>query len=128
MYKKMFLGLFVCSLITVLLCACAIRDASTTANTGPAVHMGGASFLQSSVTIHKGDSLNLIDDVASTHIITNGSWVNGTQVPKKEAGAPTVNITYNGNDSSPIGPFTTAGTFHVYCTVHSGMNLTIVVQ
>jgi plastocyanin len=127
MYKKLFLGLFVFSLITVLFCACAIRDAST-ASSGPAVHMGGADFVQHSITIQKGGSVNLVDDVASTHIITNGSWVNGTQVPKKESGAPSINVTYNGNDSSPIGPFTTSGTFHVYCTIHSGMNLTIVVQ
>jgi hypothetical protein len=26
------------------------------------------------------------------------------------------------------GPFTTAGIFHIYCTIHQGMNLTIVVQ
>ena len=126
MYKKVFLGLFVLSLLTVLLCACAIRD--TAASSGPAVHMGGASFLQTSITIKKGDSLNLIDDAASPHIITNGSWVNGQAKPSKEAGAPTINQTYNGSDSAPIGPFTNAGTFHVYCTIHSGMNLTITVQ
>lgn len=127
MYKKMFLGLFVFSLITVVFCACAIRDTAGGA-TGPAVHMGGADFIQHSITIKKGDSVNLIDDVASTHIITNGSWVNNQQVPKKEAGAPSINVTYNGNDSAPIGPFTTSGTFHVYCTIHNGMNLTITVQ
>jgi plastocyanin len=27
-----------------------------------------------------------------------------------------------------IGPFTTAGVFHLYCTIHQGMSLTIVVQ
>ena len=27
-----------------------------------------------------------------------------------------------------IGPFNTAGTFHLYCTVHQGMNLTVIVQ
>ena len=127
MYKKLFLGLFVFSLITVLFCACAIRDAST-GSTGPAVHMGGADFIQHSITIKKGDSVNLIDDVASPHIIVNGSWVNGQQEAKKESGAPTINQSYKGNDSGPIGPFTNAGTFHVYCTIHSGMNLTIVVQ
>ena len=30
--------------------------------------------------------------------------------------------------SLKIGPFTTAGIFHIYCTIHRGMNLTIVVQ
>ena len=30
--------------------------------------------------------------------------------------------------SLEIGPFTTAGIFHIYYTIHRGMNLTIVVQ
>jgi hypothetical protein len=52
--------------------------------------------------------LNLVDDASSTHIITNGSWVNGVAKPGKKPGAPTVNQTYNGNDSAAIGPFNTA--------------------
>ena len=126
MYKKMLLALLLCSLLTVLLAACAIRD--TAAGAGPTVHMNGTDFVQKSVTIQKGDMLTLVDDAASTHIIVNGSWVNGSQVPKIEPGAPTVNVQYNGNDSSPIGPFNTAGTFHVYCTIHQNMNLTVTVQ
>ncbi|HLI06300.1 MAG TPA: hypothetical protein VKV40_07020 [Ktedonobacteraceae bacterium] len=126
MYKKLFCGLVVFGLITVLFCACAIRD--TGAATCPCVHMGGADFIQHSITIQKGQSILLIDDASSEHIITNGSWVNGTQVPRKEPGAPTINQTYNGNDQAPIGPFNNAGTFHVYCTIHVGMNLTITVQ
>jgi plastocyanin len=27
-----------------------------------------------------------------------------------------------------IGPFPIAGVYHIYCTLHQGMNLTIVVQ
>jgi len=33
----------------------------------------------------------------------------------------------NGNNAQ-IGPFTTAGTFHIYCSIHPGMNLTITVK
>jgi plastocyanin len=90
--------------------------------------MGAVDFLQHSVTIQKGDMLNLVDDTSSTHIITNGSWVNGVPRPGKKPGAPTVNQTYNGNDSASIGPFNTAGIFHLYCTIHQNMNLTVTVQ
>jgi len=90
--------------------------------------MSGTNFTQSSITIHKGDMLNLVDDAASTHIITNGSWVGSTQKPAKESGAPSVNVTFNGSDSAPGGAFTTAGTCHLYCTVHPAMNLTVVVH
>ena len=31
-------------------------------------------------------------------------------------------------ESREIGPFPIAGVYHLYCTLHQGMNLTIVVQ
>lgn len=126
MYKKVFAGLLLFAVLTIALAACAIRDES--AASGPAAHMGNANFTTPSVTIPKGSSLALIDDVSVEHIITNGSWVNGKAVPKTESGAPTVNLTFNGGDSATIGPFNTAGQFHLYCTIHPGMNLTIIVQ
>jgi plastocyanin len=127
MYKRVFLALSVFGLLSVILAACAIVDTSTTP-TGPSVHMGGTNFLQGSITIHKGDSLTLVDDVGSEHIIANGAWVGGSPKPGAESGAPSVNVTFSGNDSSSIGPFTTAGTFKYYCTIHQGMNLDVKVQ
>ena len=96
---------------------------------GAIVHMGPTNFLVSSVTIPKGSKLTLVDDVSVPHIIKNGSWVNGTQQPKKEPGAPTVDLTFNSSsETHDIGPFTTAGTYHIYCTIHLNMNLTIIVK
>jgi plastocyanin len=128
MYKKMLFGVVLFGLFSVLFAACAIVDTANLNANIPAVHMGSASFLQSSVTIKKGDMLNLIDDSSSPHDITNGSWVGSTQHPAKEAGAPSITQNYSGSDSAPVGPFTNAGTFHIYCTIHPGMNLTVVVQ
>ena len=127
MYKRILFGLVLFGTIAVLLGACAIVDTSTMAS-GPSVHMSGTNFTQSSITIHKGDMLNVVDDSASPHVIVNGSWAGSTQKPAKESGAPTVNLSFNGNDSGAAGPFTTAGTFHRYCTIHQGMNLAVVVQ
>jgi plastocyanin len=127
MYKKVLCAAVVLGLLTVLFAACTIRDSSAAA-TGPTVHMGGADFLQKSVTLKKGDSVNLVDDSTSPHIIVNGSWVGSQQKPAQEPGAPTVKLQFNGNDSAPMGPFNTAGTFHVYCTIHQGMNLEVIVQ
>ncbi|MBA2285673.1 MAG: hypothetical protein H0W02_09330 [Ktedonobacteraceae bacterium] len=92
------------------------------------VQMGAANFTQTSITITKGSKLTLTDSVAVPHIIQNGSWVNGSAQTTKEAAAPTVNANFNGNDSQDIGPFTSAGTFHLYCTIHAGMNLTVTVK
>jgi plastocyanin len=124
--KKMLIGVIVCGLLSLLVSACAIENVST--GNLPTVHMGPTNFLQHSITIQQGQMVNLVDDASSTHIITNGSWVNGVAKPAKEPGAPTVNQTYNGNDSAPIGPFTTPGTYHLYCTIHVNMNLTVIVK
>ena len=126
MYKKLFVGLLVLAIMTTTLMACAIRDASS--SSGPTAHMGNANFTQNTITITKGASLTLVDDVAVQHIIKNGTWANGTQKPAKESGAPTVDVTLNGNDSATVGPFNTSGTFELYCTIHPGMNLTVKVQ
>ncbi len=92
------------------------------------VHMNDTNFVQSTVTIVKGGSVNMIDDTATPHIIQNGTWDNGTAKPGKEHGAPTVQVQFQGNDTHQVGPFTTAGTFQLYCTIHPNMNLTVTVQ
>ena len=91
--------------------------------------MGSSDFLVPTTTIPKGSKLTLIDDVAVPHIIQNGTYdANGTPKPAKEPGAPTVNVNFSGSDTKDIGPFTTAGTFHLYCTIHVNMNLTVTVK
>lgn len=100
----------------------------TYTNGVPTVHMGAGSFLQDTVTIPKGSSLMLTDDVASLHVIANGSWQNGVPQTTREAGAPVVNDQQVNGGSITIGPFTTAGTYHLFCLVHKGMNLTVIVQ
>lgn len=93
------------------------------------VHMNDSNFVQSSITIKKGQSVTLTNDASVPHQIFNGSWVNGAVDNKKEPGAPSVQVQFSGsNESHDIGPFNTAGTFHVYCSIHTNMNLTIVVQ
>ena len=100
MYKRIVGGLVIFGVLATLLSACAIVDTANTASY-PTVHMGGSTFIQTSITIHKGDMLNLVDDVASTHIIVNGSWQGNTQKPATENGAPTVNKTFNGTIAEP---------------------------
>ncbi|QBD77264.1 hypothetical protein EPA93_15190 [Ktedonosporobacter rubrisoli] len=47
----------------------------------------------------------------------------------QESEAPAMNnMQISGNGSQITGPFTTAGTDHVYCSVHPGMKLTVIVQ
>src|SRR5258708_14660017 len=127
MYKKISFVLLVFGLMTALLTACSIKD-EPGGTSSPQVHMTGFNFMQDSITINKGETLTLVNDVAAPHHITNGSWIRATPAPKTERGAPRVDRTFNGNDSAPIGPFTTTGTFHLYCTIHAFMNLTVIVH
>jgi plastocyanin len=116
----------------ILIAAIAQPGASTAGttftNSVPTVHMSAGNFDQPSITISKGSKLLLVDDVAVLHILANGSWQNGVSKPEHESGAPTVdNVQVNGN-SVELGPFATAGTYHIYCTLHPEMTLTIIVQ
>jgi plastocyanin len=115
-------------LVALLVQTTPAAGSTTSVNGESAVHMGVSNFAQSSVTVPKGSKLMLIDDGSFPHILRNGMWENNTPHSATEAGAPSVqNLQVNGN-SVEIGPFNTAGTFHIYCTIHPGMNLTVIVQ
>jgi plastocyanin len=131
MMKKWFILIGICGLFTILLVACGSSSSAATSSTGdPVVHMNTTNFTQSSITIKKGQSVTLVDDdLVTPHIISNGTWDGGSAKPGREPGAPAVtNMQISGNSSGTIGPFTTAGTYQLYCTIHPGMNLTIIVQ
>ncbi len=138
---------FVLSFLLVLVAACsrAGTPTTTTSNannsnmTSSAATSGGNSadvtlesttFSPDTVTIAKGGSVNLINGSAMVHIIQNGTWDNGAAKSEAESGAPVVNALQFStvNQKQTVGPFTTAGTFKLYCTVHPGMNLTIIVK
>jgi len=142
--KIVVIGLLLVALGSVVLAACA-RPGSTTAqatqgasssgnsgsgaaSAGSTVHMSDTNFVESTVTVQKGSKLTLIDDTATPHIIQNGSWVNSNAQPRIEPGAPKVDANFSGSDTHDVGPFTTAGTYKLYCTIHAGMNLTVTVK
>ena len=134
--NKIITALFLCCIVTLAMTACTGTTTSSGSPGAPGsgsqaateVHMNGQQFVQPSVTVHKGSTLTFIDDAPVVHVIQNGSWENGTAKTSKEPGALAVNVQLNGNDQKTIGPFSTAGTYHLYCIVHPGMNLTIIVQ
>ena len=98
--------------------------ASATTNGEPTVHMSPTAFVQNVVLVPKGSKLLLVDDGNYDHVLQNGFWQGTTPHNQGEPGAPTVqNRDINGG-SFEIGPFTTAGIYHLYCSIHVGMNLT----
>jgi plastocyanin len=129
--KKLIAIFVTLGLFTVLTAAsCAGSTGGAGGGAGMSVHMESSSFLQTSVTISKGSSLDLIDDVPVLHIIGNGSWVNNVTKPAIEPGAPVVNNVQisSAGQSIAVGPFNSTGTYHLYCSIHLNMNLTIIVQ
>ena len=126
--KKLLAIFMLYTLLTFLFVACS--GSGDTNSSGPnTVHMSDVNFVQQSITIKKGEVVTLVNDAAVIHIIENGSWnSNGVAEPAIEPGAPKVEAQVSGNMSQTIGPFNIVGTFHLYCSVHPGMNLTIIVQ
>jgi plastocyanin len=93
------------------------------------VYLRPSSFSVVSITISKGETIILANDQSVSHYIRNGQWVDGNEVLVRETGAPLVETGWvDSGQSVVIGPFNTAGTYHVHCIIHTGMNLIVVVQ
>jgi hypothetical protein len=88
-------------------------------------HMTVTNFAQPCVNVSKGSMLTVVDDGNFYHSLDNGSWVNDTAEPANEPGAPTISNVVVSSGSKQLGPFNTAGTYHIYCSVHTNMNLMI---
>lgn len=129
MKKIMMLLVFVLLLVGITACGSPGTTSQTNRSTGIVeIHTSSQTFVPSSVTIEKGQNLTLVNDSAVLHPIENGTWENGTARPLQETGAPTVKVQLSGQDRQTIGPFTSPGTYQLFCTIHPGMNLTVVVQ
>jgi plastocyanin len=113
-----------------LLCAALVACGGGAGNTGTVtVHTNATNFEQSSVTLKTGQSLQLVNDASDIHIISLGTWQNGVARPEQEPGAPQVqNEQLSANGNLTIGPWNTPGTYHLYCSVHPNMKLTVIVQ
>ena len=138
-WRLLALTLTAFALGSVLLAACirpgtASTGPSTSATSAPScpsgttVKTGTTSFEQSCIQLKKGGTLTIAPDQSSFHQFDFGQWNNGTQQPESPPNAPTLKDLQETGSNVQIGPFTTAGTYHIYCTVHTGMNLTVMVQ
>jgi plastocyanin len=102
--------------------------ASATAGT-EMVHLTASAFAPNIIALHKGDTLTVVGDSPTPHFLANGTWSASNQPqPGAETGAPTINNVQVNDNTMVLGPFSTPGTYHIYCTVHPGMNLTVIVQ
>lgn len=121
--KRLFLAFIALSLFSALLVGCDGVSSSSSASSYT-VQMANMVFTQTSMSIPRGSSLTLVNDASDLHILANGIWMNGNAHIMHEQGMPSM----TGKGSQTIGPFPTPGMYHLYCIIHPGMNLTIVVQ
>lgn len=93
------------------------------------VDMGVAAFQQTSISIKAGQAVHFVDPASGgTHIICVGEGVKC--VP--QSGAPAElntadGLSFNTGDSRNI-VFPTAGTYHVVCIIHPGMEVVVTVS
>ncbi len=127
--KKIILSLVLVGIATIVFVACS-SIAGGSGSQPNTVHMTDSTFGQSSITIAKGSKLTLVSDTSQAHIIDNGTWGNdGLPHVKVEPGAPVIkDEQFLDNTPKSFGPFNTPGTYQLYCTIHSNMNLTVHVK
>ena len=125
--KKLFAALAVFAIITVLVSACRVVDADTLPK-NPKDPLGPAVFVYPTMSISKGEKIDLVNSSSVSHNIVNGQWQGTKPVNATETGAPTVSVNVQPGSTATIGPFNTAGTYHIYCTIHQGMNLVVTVK
>jgi len=128
--KKIILSLVLLGMATILFVGCSgIVGDSASGDSPNTVHMTDSTFGKSSITIAKGSKLTLVSDTSQAHIIENGTWgSDGLPHPKTELGAPVIDAQFLDNTPQSFGPFNTPGTYQFYCTIHSDMNLTVIVK
>lgn len=91
-------------------------------------HAVGMSFMDfdpDTVTLHRGDSLTLVNSSRNIHVVGPG---NNGQVVSAVPGEPMTGYhQMDTNDKYVTGPWMTPGKYYVTCSIHPMMNLTVVV-
>lgn len=120
---------YVLIIITLGLLAALVSACDSGSSNTVTIYTNSTNFAQPAIVLKKGQSLQITNKASDVHILSLGRWENGTAHPMQEPGAPQVSdLQINGNSSQQIGPWTTPGTYYLYCTVHQNMNLKVVVR
>ena len=126
MKKLIIITAFAVMITLVVACGGTPKLTSHNPNT---VTLGAASFSITSISIKKGSTITFLNDpnTGALHILVMGQ--SGQEESENNApdfGGAAGHRTEAG-DSWTTPPWSTAGTYHVACTVHPVMNLTVIV-
>jgi plastocyanin len=115
-------GVFAALLVVFLFAGCGGSSAHQ-------VDMGVAAFQQSSISIKAGEAVHFVDPASGgTHVICVGEGVKCISQQGAPADLNTADgMMFNTGDTRDI-VFPTAGTYHVVCIIHPGMEVTVTVS
>jgi plastocyanin len=126
--RRLLLGLLVVGVIALGLFLPGLTSAFSAPKAPDAVGMVQTDFNRDTITLHAGQRLELVNNSNFLHVVTLG-W-NGKL--EQQRGAPQFGA-YNGLVTMPHGrvfwtpPCTIPGVYYVTCTIHTDMNLKVVV-
>jgi len=115
--------------ITITLLVACGNTSNTTSHNPNTVKTEGGSFSVPSITIKKGSTITFVDDPnnGALHILIIGR--NAQQ--ESENGSPDFRgasgVRIDVGDSWTTPPWNSAGKYHIACTIHPAMNLTVIV-
>jgi plastocyanin len=127
--RKTVLATVLSLLVVILALSAAGCGSSATGGASNELDLGSSSFVQSSITLSSGQALHIVDsqDSGGTHNLCIGQ--NGTcdtnAAGPAELKSPGMMI--SAGTTKDI-TFSAAGTYHITCTIHPAMNLTVTVQ
>jgi plastocyanin len=117
----------------LLLSACGSGDkqsgAAATSTKGVRVDTGLLAFSPETVKVKAGQTVTWVGGDNITHVLVEGTYVvgaDGLRSKEKDDGAFQLRLTRKGQQVSHT--YTTPGTFTYFCSIHRGMNGTVVVS
>jgi plastocyanin len=128
--RKLICGAILPLLILMLALAVAgCGESSGGGGTSNELDMGAASFTQSSISLTSGQALHIVDsqDGGGTHnlcIGQNGTCDSNPSGPSELAGP---GMMFSPGTTKDV-TFSAAGTYHITCTIHPSMNVTVTVS
>lgn len=135
--KKVALAIIPLLLVLALaVIGCGKTPGGTGGTSGPpanTVTMTSDNFTAHTLTVKANDPITFDDpsNGGNIHVLCVGTGNGGTNTCDKSGNAPSSlygqGMTFNAGDTQKL-TFTTAGSYHVICTLHPGMYIDITVQ
>jgi plastocyanin len=117
-------------LLLMLLALFALAACGQSASASNEVSMAASDFSATIITIKAGQAVHFTDPagIGATHIVCLGSDGNCSATAQGPQALEGDGFTINAGDPPKDVPFTTPGTYHITCSIHPSMNLTVTVR